>query len=80
MQPIFQILTIVAFVAAAVALPVVMVRGVIQMYRDKGRSGTFSSAVAGSMTEIDRVVRPSVQHVIETKESIELHEDDISGG
>jgi hypothetical protein len=80
MQLLLQILAIVAFIGATVALPIVMVRGLIQMYRDKGRSGTFSSAIAGSMTEIDRVVRPSVRHVIETKESIELHEDEIGGG
>jgi hypothetical protein len=74
-----QILGVVAFLAVIVALPVVMLRGLIAMYRDKNRSGTFSSAIAGSMAEIDRVVRPSVQHVVETKQSVETHEDDIGG-
>jgi hypothetical protein len=57
-----QILGVATFLAVIVMLPVVMVRGLIEMYRDKSRSGTFTSAIAGSMTEIDRVVRPSVQH------------------
>jgi hypothetical protein len=73
------ILGVVAFLAFMAVLPVVMVRGLIQMYRDKNRSGTFTSAIAGSITEIDRLVRPSVQHVIEAKQSIEAHEDAIGG-
>jgi hypothetical protein len=74
-----QILTAAAALAIMVVLPVAMIRGLVQMYRDKERSGTFSSAIAGSMTELDRVVRPSVQYVIETKEAGELHQDDIGG-
>jgi hypothetical protein len=69
----------VATLGILVVLPVVMVRGLVQMYRDKGRSGTFSSAIAGSVMGIDLVVRPSVQHVIEAKQSVESHEDDIGG-
>ncbi len=72
-----QILTALAFLAIIVAVPVVMVRGLIQMYRNKERSGTFSSAIAGTMTELDRAVRPSVQYLIEMKESDKLHEDHI---
>jgi hypothetical protein len=74
-----QILGVVALLAVTVALPVVMVRGLIAMYRDKSRSGTFTSCVAGSMAEIDRVVRPSVQHVVEATQSVEPREDDIGG-
>jgi hypothetical protein len=68
-----------AFLAVIVVLPVVMVGGLIRMYRDKNRSGAFSSALIESMTEIDRVVRPSVQYVVEAKQSAELHEDEIGG-
>ena len=64
---------------AIVILPVVMVRGLIRMYRDKDRTGTFSSGVAGMMTEFDRVIRPSVQHIVEVKESEESHEGAIGG-
>jgi hypothetical protein len=78
-QTMLQILSAVVFLALIVVLPVVMVRGLIQMYRDKERSGTFSSAIAGCMGELDRVIRPSAEYVIETKESGELHEDDIGG-
>jgi hypothetical protein len=73
------ITTAVATLAILVVLPVFMVRGLIQMYRDKGRSSTFSSALAGSMMEIDLVVRPSVEHVIEAKHSVESHEEDTGG-
>jgi hypothetical protein len=72
-------LAVVAFVAIAIALPVFMVRGVISMYRDKNRTGTFSSGIAAVMTELDRVVQPSVQHVVEVMEAVEPREDDIGG-
>ncbi|MCI0630893.1 MAG: hypothetical protein L0Y44_09610 [Phycisphaerales bacterium] len=64
---------------AIVVLPVVMVQGLIHMYRDKDRTGTFSSGVAGMMTGFDRVIRPSVQYVVEAKKSDESHEDAIGG-
>jgi hypothetical protein len=78
-RPILEILAALAFLAILFILPVVMVRGLIQIYRDKDRSGTFTSAIAGSMSEIDRVVRPSVEHVVEAKQSVSSHEDDIGG-
>jgi hypothetical protein len=75
----FQILAIVAVIASFIILPIVMVRGLIQMRRDRGGSGSISSGVAGMMSEVDRLVRPSVEHVYEVKESAELHEDDVGG-
>jgi hypothetical protein len=69
----------VASLAIMVVLPVFMVRGLVQMYRDKNRSSTLSSAIAGSLMGIDLVVRPSVEHVMEAKQSVESHEDDIGG-
>ncbi len=75
-----EILTVVALLAIAVLLAVAMVRALIRMYRDRGRpGGTISSGIAGMMTELDSVVRPSVQHVVEAKESVASHEDDIGG-
>jgi hypothetical protein len=74
-----QILTAVALLAAAVVLPVAAVHGVVQMYGNKDRRGTISSGIAGMMTELDRVVRPSVRHVVEAKESVASHKDDIGG-
>jgi hypothetical protein len=79
-QPMLQILGVAALLAILVTLPVAMVRGLVQFYRDKNRSGTFfSSAIAGSMSEIDRVTRPSVQHVVEVQQSVAIHKDDIGG-
>jgi hypothetical protein len=75
----FQILAIVVVVASFIILPIVMVRGLIQMRRDRSGSGTISSGVAGMMTEVDRLVRPSVEHVFEVKESAEMQEDDVGG-
>jgi hypothetical protein len=75
----FQILAVVAVIAVAIILPVAMVRGLITMYRDKGGTGTISSGIPARMTEFDRVVQPSVQHVVEVKESKKSREDDIGG-
>jgi hypothetical protein len=77
--PMFETLAIVAVIAVAVFMPAFMVRGVITMYRDKDRTSTISSGIAAAMTEVDRLVRPSTQHVIEVKDSVESHEDDIGG-
>ena len=67
-----------AVLAVALVLPVVVVRGLIKMHGDRNRSGTFSSGIAGAMSEMDRVVRPSVQHVIEVQ-SVKRREDRVSG-
>ena len=75
----FEILAIVAVLAVAVFLPVFMVRGVMTMYRDKNRTSTISSSIAAAMTEVDRMIRPSVQHVDEVKRSEKAREDDIGG-
>ena len=75
----FQVLAIVVVLAAFIILPIAMVRGLIQMRRERGGSGSISSGVAGMMTEVDRLVRPSVEHVFEVKESAKLHEDDVGG-
>ena len=39
-------------------------------YRRRRGSGTVSSGVAGAMMELDRIVRPSVEHVIEMKKPV----------
>ncbi len=62
------ILAVVACLAIVV-LPVVMMRDLIRMCCDESRTGTFSHGVAGIMTEFDRAIRPSVQHVVEVQES-----------
>jgi hypothetical protein len=49
------------------------------MYRDKDRSGTISTGIAGMMTEIDRAVRPSVQYLVEAQQSDVSHDDNTGG-
>ena len=74
-----ELLVVLGLIVFAVGLPVLMVRGVRQMWRDRGRTGSFSSGVAGALSELDRVVRPSVEHTLEAKNAVKKHEDDIGG-
>jgi hypothetical protein len=74
-----ELLVVLGLIVVAIGLPLLMIRGLIQMWRDKGRTGTFSSGVAGALSELDRVVRPSVEHVLEAKNSVKKQEDDIGG-
>jgi hypothetical protein len=74
-----ELLVALGFIVVAIGFPILMIRGVIQMWRDKDRAGSFSSAVAGALSEVDRVVRPSVEHVLEAKNAVKKHEDDIGG-
>jgi hypothetical protein len=75
----FQILAVMALLAAAVALSVVAVRGVVQMYRDRDRGGAVSGGIAGMLTEIDRAARPSVQYIVEARDAVQIDEDDVGG-
>ena len=75
----YEFLVIAGFLLLTVAFPVLIVYGILQIRRDKDRTGTISSGVAGMMAEVDRLVRPSVQHVVESKESAEDHHDETAG-
>jgi hypothetical protein len=77
--PMLELLVALGLVAIAIGLPLLMTRGLIQMWRDKGRTGTLSSGVAGAASELDHVVRPSAEHVLEAKNSAKEQEDDIGG-
>ena len=74
-----KIVLALVLVAVFVIFPILMVRGLIDMYRDKNRSGTFTGAIGGMMTELDRAIRPSTQHVAEAKESSNKRDDEIGG-
>ncbi|MCI0456963.1 MAG: hypothetical protein L0Z62_08290 [Gemmataceae bacterium] len=74
-----ELLVALGLIVVAIGFPVLMIRGVIQMWRDKDRTGSFSSAVAGALSEVDRVVRPSVEHILEAKNAVKQQEDDIGG-
>jgi hypothetical protein len=71
-----ELLAALGLIAFGIGLSLLMIRAMTQMWRYQGRSGTFSSGVAGAISELDRVVRPSVEHTLETKKSIEKNQDD----
>jgi hypothetical protein len=70
-----ELLVTLGLIIFAIGFALFMVRGVIQMWRHKDRTGTFTSAIAGALSEFDRAVRPSVEHVIEAKDSVNKQED-----
>jgi hypothetical protein len=74
-----ELLVALGLIVFAVGFPLLMLRGLRQMLRDKGRTGTFSSGVAGALSELDRVVRPSAEHALEAKNSVKRQEDEIGG-
>jgi hypothetical protein len=74
-----ELLVVLGLIVFAIGFPLLIIRGLIQMWRDKGRAGTFSSGIAGAVSELDRVVRPSVEQVLEVKKSVKKQEDDIGG-
>ncbi|MCI0463868.1 MAG: hypothetical protein L0Z62_43595 [Gemmataceae bacterium] len=74
-----ELLVVLGLIGFAIGFPLLLIRGLRQMWHDQGRTGTFSSGVAGALSELDRVVRPSVEHVLEAKKSVNKQEDDIGG-
>lgn len=78
-EAMFETLVVVGLIVVAIGFPWLMIHGLIQMWRDKSRTGIVSSGVAGTLSELDRVVRPSVEHVLEVKNSVKMPEDDIGG-
>jgi hypothetical protein len=74
-----ELLVALGLIVVAIGFPVLMIRGVMQMWRDKDRTGSFSSGVAGALSEVDRVVRPSVEHRFEAENAVKKQADDIGG-
>lgn len=71
---------------AFIVVPIAMVWGMVDFVRGKKRGGderrgggSISSAVGGAMLELDRVVRPSVEHTIEAEHQTPKREDDSGG-
>ena len=79
LQHFVAFLVIVGLFAAIVILPVIMIRDLTRSNRDRRGGGSVSNGIAGMMTEIDRVTRPSVQYVIQVEEQADNEEDDIGG-
>jgi hypothetical protein len=67
------------FVCLMVIVVYVIIRATVNMYGNKNYTGTFTSGIAGAMGEIDRIVRPSVENVVEAKESADKEQDDVGG-
>jgi hypothetical protein len=72
-----ELLVVLGLILFAIGFGLLMILGLIQMWRDKDRTGTISSGVAGALSEVDRVVRPAVEHVQEAKKTVKKKEDDI---
>jgi hypothetical protein len=73
------LLVALGLIGVAIGVSILMLCGLIQMWRDQGRTGSFSSDVAGALSELDRVIRPSVEHVREATNSVKKQADDIGG-
>jgi hypothetical protein len=70
------------FFAVAVVLPILIIRALIRHFRDRDqrRSGGISGAVGGMMMDLDRLIRPTTQHVREVNEMAKAKRDDRTGG
>jgi len=77
------LMLVLAFVTFVV-VPIVLVWSIIDSRRRKpddrrGGAGGISSVVGGAMLEMDRFIRPSVEHRVETETPVLKREDDTGG-
>lgn len=68
-------LSIVAAIAFMIGFPVMLVRGIRDMKHDRS-TGSF---IASSMIEMDRLIRPSSEYVVQAEDETQQHEDGIGG-
>ena len=78
------ILAIAAAVLVLVVGPIALIWSFVDSMRRKssdrpGGGGGISNAVSGAMMEMDRFVRPSVEHTIEAEGQAVKREDDKGG-
>lgn len=74
------LLIVAVLVLLGVVLPAAMIYGLVDTYRKRERGcGGISSVVGPAMAELQRVVQPSVEHVVETQQQV-VREDDDTGG
>jgi hypothetical protein len=76
-------LMIAAF-AVFIIVPIALIMAAIEHFRHKASKrksggGGISGFIAGSMVEMDKYLRPSVEHRIETEHPILKREDDVDG-
>jgi hypothetical protein len=72
------------FIVMPIALVWAFIDGLRRKKSDRprgggGGGGGISNLVAGAMIELDRFVRPSVEHTIETEHQTLKREDDTGG-
>ena len=64
-----------AAIAFLIGFPCMLLRGICDMRHDRS-SGSF---IASSMIEMDRLIRPSSEYVVQAEDDMRQHEDDIGG-
>jgi len=77
-------LTIAAAVLVFVVGPIALVWSFVDGMRHKASNrprggGGISNVVGGAMMELDRFIRPSVEHHIETEQQVRPREDEKGG-
>ncbi|HEY4232173.1 MAG TPA: hypothetical protein VGM76_01990 [Lacipirellulaceae bacterium] len=75
---------LIAAFAVFVIVPIVLVMSAIEHFRHKASDrkaggGGMSGVVCGAMVEMDKFLRPSVEHRIETEHPVLKREDDTGG-
>jgi hypothetical protein len=66
------------FISLVAIVMYFMIRVAVGMQRGDYK-GTGASGIIGAMAEIDRIVRPSVENVVDAKESADKKRDDVGG-
>lgn len=67
----FDIVTLVVIIVIALLLLRLMLRSMIGMMHHDRPTGSAAGAVIGAMAELDKAVRPSIEHVHQAKERAE---------
>jgi hypothetical protein len=76
-----EIFAVVVAVAILVGLPVVLIYAAVDYVRhstSRRSTGGSSSGVGAALQELDRVTRPSAEHVVEAQQPV-VRQDDQSG-
>lgn len=72
-------LSLIVFLTAVFLFARMLIRSMGSLSDLQNGSGGISSGMVGAMAEVDKVVRPSMEHVIKAKEEEATREDAIGG-